>query len=142
AKGEGRAGHFFTENPEGSERLAGGFASATPPVVHVRILSTLEGCYNRLRDENYFPRVPSHSRVCQSPDQSDSTFPLTVSPVILPLYLAVTFRPSRSRITLKVISSSAILPSWIGVSFSLRTVAPVSLSPSCLSLSVPSMRLP
>ena len=36
------------ENPEGSERLAGGFASATPPVGHVRNMSTLEGCYNRL----------------------------------------------------------------------------------------------
>src|SRR5215472_17003124 len=91
--------------------------------------------------ENYSLRAPSQSRVCQSPDQSDSTLPLTVSPVILPLYLAVTFRPSRSRMTLKVISSPAILPSRIWVSFSLRTVTPVSLSSSCFSLSVPSMRV-
>src|SRR4029077_20332344 len=38
--------------------------------------------------------------------------------------------------------SPAILPSWIWVSFSLGTLAPVSWSPSCFSLSVPSMRLP
>src|SRR5688500_10545651 len=92
--------------------------------------------------ESYFAREPSQSRVCQSPDQSDSTLPLTVSPVILPLYLAVTFRPSRSRTILKLTSSPTIFPSWICVSLSLRTATPVNLSPSCLSLSAPSMRLP
>jgi len=86
-------------------------------------------------------RLASQSRDCVWPSRSVSIFPLMVSPVILPLYLAVTLLPWDSRVTVNEISSALTLPFSIGLSVAApwRPAAarvPVSFSPSCFSLSV------